>query len=90
MFAPQPPMIASLSQTSVTTGRVFTIAGSGFYPSLVSGVLVGGQPVTFQAVSDSEITVVAGSTPGTDLPVVVLTTQGVSNDDRTITNMKPQ
>lgn len=88
VFALQPPVVASVSTGSVGPGQTFKIAGSGLYPSLVRGVLIGGQPLpaaNFQVVSDTEITVIAPATPGDDQPVVIQTSQGVSNDDVTIT-----
>src|SRR5262249_30185632 len=88
VFSLQPPIVASVSTDSVNQGQTFTIQGSGLYPSLVTGVRIGGQPLpaaNFQVVNDKEITVIAPANPGDDLPVVVQTTQGVSNDDVTIT-----
>jgi hypothetical protein len=87
-FALRPPKVASVSTNVVKPGQTFTIAGSGFYPSLVSSLLIGGQPLpaaNFQVVSDKEITVIAPDTPGVDLPVVVQTTEGFSNDSVPIT-----
>jgi hypothetical protein len=86
-FALQRPMVTSVSPTCVVEGDVFTITGSGLYPSLVSGVSIDGEPVdstAFSTVSDTETTVVAPNTLGFFLPVVVQTTQGDSNDDVTI------
>ena len=81
------PMVTSVEPTSVAVGDEFTIAGTGLYPSLVTGVLIGGQALAqanFSTVSDTEITVVAPDRPGSSLPVVVQTTEGVSNATVTI------
>ena len=50
-------------------------------------MLIDGEPLAstqFTTVSDTQITVVAPDTLGFFLPVVVQTTQGVSNDDVTV------
>jgi hypothetical protein len=86
-FALQQPVVTSVSPTSVFEGDEFTITGTGLYPSLVTGVLINGEPLDptqFSTVSDTEITVVAPDTLGFFLPVVVQTSQGVSNDNVTI------
>jgi hypothetical protein len=88
-FALQPPAVTSVSPTSVNEGTTFTINGTGFYPSLVTAVLIGGtqvNPANITTVSDTQIDVVA---PGFDFcelgcTVVVQTTQGTSNDNVTI------
>ena len=87
VFSLQQPMVTSVSTDEVDPGQTFTIQGSGLYPSLVTGVLIGGQALpeaNFQVVSDTETTVVAPDTASDDLPVVVQTTQGVSNDNVTM------
>ena len=87
-FALQPPAVTSLSSSFVREGQSFTLNGTGLYPSLVTGVLVGGQaipPANYQVVDDRQITIVAPNSFGLFQPVVVQTTQGVSNDDFTIT-----
>ena len=76
-FVLEKPMVTSVEPTSVAVGDEFTIAGTGLYPSLVTGVLIGGQALpqaNFSTVSDTEITVVAPDRPGSSLPVVVQTT----------------
>lgn len=88
VFSLQPPRVASVSTGRVAEGQTFKIIGSGLYPSLVTAVLIGGQPLAagnFQVVSDTEITVIAPDSFGIEDSVVVKTTQGVSNDDVTIT-----
>ncbi|MDR3618481.1 MAG: IPT/TIG domain-containing protein [Paludisphaera borealis] len=87
-FALQAPRVASVDRSSVRAGSTFTITGSGLYPSLVTAVLIGGEPLAagnYQSVSDTSITVVAPRTAGRSLPIVVQTSQGVSNDDVKIT-----
>ena len=84
VYALKTPVVASVNRPTVSPGQVFTIQGTGFYPSLVTNVLVGGTPATFQALSDTAITVVAAGQTGDNLPLVVLTSQGVSNDDVTV------
>lgn len=88
-FALQQPVVGSVSPTSVEEGEEFTINGSGMYPSLVTGVLVGGVPLApgqFTTVSDTQITVVAPDQfdPIFGQSVVVQTTLGISNDNVTI------
>lgn len=81
------PTVTSVSKSVVDEGATFTIAGTGLYPSLVTGVLIGGTPLpaaNYQVVSDKEITVIAPARAGLFDPVVVQTTQGVSNDNVTI------
>jgi hypothetical protein len=81
------PVVTGVSQSTVRPGGQFSIAGSGFYPSLVQSVLIGGKaldPTNFKAVSDQVIQVVVPNTPGTAQPVIVSTAQGFSNNDVTI------
>jgi hypothetical protein len=90
-FSLQSPRVDSVSSSTVRAGSTFTIKGSGLYPSLITAVLIGGTPLpagNFQSVSDTAITVVAPKTIGHSQPVVVQTTQGVSNDNVKIT-IKP-
>jgi len=87
-FELQPPTVASVSTDIVGAGQNFKITGSGLYPSLVTGVLIGGQPLpaaNFTVVNDKEIIVTAPATPGKDQPVVVRSTQGASKSNVTIT-----
>ncbi len=88
-FALQPPVVTSVSPASVNQGDAFTINGTGFYPSLVTAVLIGGtqvNPANITTVSDTEINVVAPAFDFCELgcTVVVQTTQGTSNDNVTI------
>jgi hypothetical protein len=87
VFSLQDPKITGLSSSFVEEGDTFTISGSGFYPSLVEGVLIGGTPLTseqYTTVSDTQIRVVAPFLAAFS-PVVVQTTEGTSNDDYTVT-----
>jgi hypothetical protein len=87
-FSLKPPTVTSVSTPTVKQGADFTINGEGLYPSLVTGVLIGGQALpsaNYQVVSDTKITVVAPNSAGMDEPVVVQTSQGVSNSNVTIT-----
>src|SRR5262249_45073050 len=87
------PTVTGVSTPTVKPGDTFTIEGSAFYPSLVQDVLIGGQSVgtaNFTPVSDTKIQVVAPNTQGIALPVVVKTTQGLSNDNVTINIGTPQ
>jgi hypothetical protein len=84
-FSLQPPVVTGVSPSCVNSGDQFTIQGTGFYPSLVQSVEIGGTPVSPQSVdtiSDTEIKVTAPDTflchsPG--CPVEVVTTQAPSN-----------
>jgi hypothetical protein len=89
-FALRPPLVKSVSEKTVQAGREFTINGSGLYPSLVTGVTIGGQPLdprNYSSVSDTQIKVVAPPFTGKAEPksVVVQTTEGESNADVKIT-----
>src|SRR6202012_2357415 len=42
IWALQPPVVTSVSPTCVYAGQTFHINGTGMYPSLVSGVVIGG------------------------------------------------
>jgi hypothetical protein len=80
-------VVTSVDPDDVCEGDKFTITGTGLYPTLVEAVLIDGTPLEPSAVSaasDTAITVVAPEIPGLDLPVVVQTTEGLSNDDVTI------
>lgn len=88
-FTLQVPAVKSASPSTVGEGQTFIIKGSGFYPSLVTSVVIGGTPLLptqYSVKNDTEIDVVAPNQFGI-LPqrVVVQTTQGVSNDNVTIT-----
>lgn len=82
VFQLQNPVVTSVSAATVSPGTKFTITGTAFYPSLVESVLLDGQvldPSSYTVVSDTQIEVVAPNAPGNALPVVVKTTQGLSN-----------
>ena len=83
-FTLQPPQVASVDPPCIGAGGKFSIGGSGFYPDLVTGVTVGGVPVStsqFSAASDTVIDVAAPPLSGDALPVVVQTQQGLSNSN---------
>lgn len=83
-FKLQPPVVSSVSPASVKPGDNFTITGTGMYPSLVSSVVIGGEsvPVTqYSTPSNTQIQVITPNQSGCDLPVVVQTGEGVSNDN---------
>jgi hypothetical protein len=83
-FALQPPVVTSVSPSCVNSGDNFIIQGTGFYPSLVQSVLIGGTPVSADSITrenDTQLKVVAPDTiecHGTGCPVAVQTTQGTS------------
>jgi hypothetical protein len=90
-FALQSPVVTGVSPSSVEVGNPFTIQGTGMYPSLVQSVLIGGTPVNpanITTVSDTQIKVIAPNT-GVDCllgcTVAVVTTEGTSNTNFTIT-----
>lgn len=86
-FALQNPVVLSVSPTCVNAGNTFVISGTGVYPSLVTSVLIDGSPLDssqYTTTSDTSITVIAPEQSGEALPVVVQTTQGVSNASVTI------
>jgi hypothetical protein len=81
-FALQKPVVTSVNPTCVNAGDSFAINGTGFYPSLVSDILIGGLTYSssqYKVESDSLISVVAPSQSGDDLPVAVQTGIGQSN-----------
>ena len=89
VFALQQPAVTGVSPSSVGVGDEFTVTGTGFYPSLVTAVLIGGtavNPANITAVSDTQINVIAPSFDFCELgcTVVVQTTQGTSNHNVTI------
>ncbi|QDV33571.1 IPT/TIG domain-containing protein [Tautonia plasticadhaerens] len=83
-FSLQQPVVTAVNPDEVDSGKTFTVSGAGFYPSLVEDVLIDGESAAFTVVSDTEITVVAPQELGFELPVVVRTSEGTSNDDVTI------
>ncbi len=86
-FALQDPVVSSVYPTCVNAGHKFTINGTGLYPSLVSGVLIDGTPLSasaYSSVSDTALTAIAPEQSGYYLPVVVQTGEGVSSSNLTI------
>ena len=86
-FSLQTPEVSSVSPSCVNAGDNFTITGTALYPSLVSSVLIDGTPLSssqYSTVSDTQLNVVAPYQSGDALPVVVKTSEGVSNDNVTI------
>ena len=86
-FQLQSPAVSGVSVPTVAPGGEFTITGSAFYPSLVQGVVIGGQalgPASFSVLNDGQIEVVAPDMTGEALPVIVKTSQGFSNANVTI------
>jgi|GEM_PF-1164314 len=82
------PTVTGVSTPTVKPGDTFTIEGQSLYPSTVQAVLIGGVPLSadnFKPVSDTKIQVVAPNMLGSSLPVVVKTSQGLSNANITIT-----
>jgi hypothetical protein len=87
IFQLQAPVVTGVSPSAVSPGAKFTVTGSAFYPSLVESVVLDGQaldPSSYTVVSDTQIEVVAPNSPGSALPIVVKTTQGLSNANVTI------
>jgi hypothetical protein len=93
-FALQEPVVTSVSPTCVSKGDKFAINGTGFYPSLVSSVLLRGIPLpsanySFAVPKDKPgpvyISVVAPKQYGEDQSVVVESALGQSNDNVTVT-----
>jgi hypothetical protein len=78
------PKVTGVSPKTVQPGDLFTIEGTGLYPSLIQGVFIGGQPVNMAnvvPVSDTAIEILAPNTPSTrPQSVVVRTNQGFSNN----------
>ena len=90
VFALQQPAVSSINPSCVDSGDQFTIQGTGFYPSLVQAVIIGGtavNPANVTTVSDTQIDVIAPDTfecHGTGCTVAVQTTQGTSNTNLTV------
>ena len=93
-FALQQPAITSVNPTCVYEGDKFAINGTGFYPSLVSSVLIGGKALPLANYSfavpknkpgPAYISVVAPRQEGDDQSVVVESALGQSNDNVTVT-----
>ena len=83
-FVLQKPTVTSVNPTCANEGTTFTINGTGFYPDLVTRVLIGAASAQFSTVSDTELDVVAPDESGDYLPVVVQTGVGTSNSNITI------
>jgi hypothetical protein len=87
-FALQNPTVLSVNPTCVLAGSTFTINGIGMYPALVTGVVIGGTPLTtsqYSEASDTLLQVIAPDQPGeAPQPVVVQTALGLSNSNVTI------
>lgn len=91
------PVVASISGSPVTAGQQFQINGTGFYPSLVESVLLGGNAVPSANISTTSDTVIAVTAPNdssqfpfnTPLAVAVRTSAGTSNADRSVTIRRP-
>lgn len=82
------PTVTGISPATVSAGQSFTITGTHLYPGLISGVLIGGTPLSadnYTTVSSTSIEVIAPRQSGTDQPVVVKTEKGMSNSDVTLT-----
>jgi hypothetical protein len=88
-----PPLITAINPKTVTGGSIFTINGANFFPSLVQGVLIGGNaldPANFTVKSNQQIQAVAPDTPGQALTVIVKSAKGYSNTNFAITVTKLQ
>jgi hypothetical protein len=86
-FALQQPSVSSVNPTCANAGTQFVISGTGFYPSLVQSVVIGGTALDssqYTTTSDTAITVIAPEMSGAALSVVVETSQGQSNSNVTI------
>src|SRR5215467_8204478 len=72
----------------VLPGSTFAINGTGMYPALVTGVVIGGMPLTasqYSKGSDALLQVIAPNQPSeVPQPVVVQTALGLSNSNVTI------
>jgi hypothetical protein len=79
------PNVTGVSPMTVQPGDLFTIEGTGLYPSLIQNVFIGGQPVNMANVvpiSDTEIEILAPNTPrNRPQSVVVRTNLGFSNNN---------
>jgi hypothetical protein len=86
-FALQNPTVLSVNPTCIKVGDDFVVNGTGFYPALVTSVVIGGAPLSsaeFIATSDTSIGAVTPNQPGSSQPVVVQTAEGLSNSNVTI------
>ncbi len=82
----QPPVVLNVDPTCVNAGNNFTINGTGFYPGLVTHVLINGKAVQAGVTlnSDASITVTAPDESFEAAPVVVETQLGTSDSKVTI------
>jgi hypothetical protein len=84
-FTLERPTVSAVSKKTVQPGDLFTIVGTGLYPSLIQGVFIGGQPVSMAnvvAISDTAIEILAPNRPSNrPQSVVVRTTRGFSNNN---------
>jgi hypothetical protein len=72
---------ACQEKACVNAGNNFKILGTGLYPSMITDVLIDGQPLTagqYQGLTDSAIGVTAPDISGEALPIVVKTGEGTS------------
>jgi Ca2+-binding RTX toxin-like protein len=87
-FVLQNPMVLNVNPACVLPGSTFTINGTGMYPSLVTGIAIGGTPLTtsqYSKMSDTLLQVIAPDQPSeAPQPVVVQTALGLSNSNVTI------
>ena len=78
-IAPSTPVVSSISPTSGTTGTPITLTGSGFTDATT--VYFDSQEVSFQVVSDTQMTVFAPSgASGSQGSIVVASGAGTSTD----------
>jgi hypothetical protein len=79
------PNVTGVSPITVQPGDLFTIEGTGLYPSLIQGVYIGGQPVDMANVvpiSDTAVEILAPNTTSkSPQSVVVRTNRGFSNNN---------
>lgn len=91
------PVVISISGSPVSVGQQFQINGTGFYPSLVESVLLGGNAVPSANISTTSDSVIAVTAPNdssqfpfnTPLAVAVRTSAGTSNADQKVTIRRP-
>lgn len=86
-FTLQKPVVTSVSPACVNAGDTFYINGTGFYPSLVTGVSVYSTDLPLNLLtlkSDKQIQATAPAISGNYLPVTVYTGVGGSNSNVTM------
>lgn len=82
-FEIEPPVVSSVSPTSQAVGQRFTINGENLYPGLVTGVLLGGDPLddaNVQLVDDTSIKVTIPSTVSEGAQAVQVNANNADND----------